>query len=109
VISEEVMPERTITREDLAGAVAYAVDHAGGAKGAGAQAVAESLNLDVEQLGASFGAYNSLVVTARKAGHSGGDVRQQILDPEGDYLAASAKKLANFMPSSITFKETQLR
>jgi hypothetical protein len=108
VIGEEVMPERTITREDLANAVAYAVDHGGSGKSAGAHAVAENLNLEVSQLGASFGAYNSLVSTIRKTGHSGADARQQILDPEGDYLPKNAKSLANFMPSEIRFKKTKL-
>ncbi len=108
VIGEEVMPERTITKEDLAEAVAYAVDHGGNEKGAGAQAVAKNLNLDTSQLGSSYGAYNSLVSAVRKMGHSGADVRQQILDPEGDYLPDNAKKLTNFMPSEIRFKKAKL-
>jgi hypothetical protein len=108
VIGEEAMPERTITRQDLADAVAYAVDNAGGESGAGARAVAEALGTEVEGLGSRFSGYNSLIATARRQGYSGDEVRQQILDPGGDYLDDNVRKLAHFVPSETKYKQSKL-
>ena len=109
IIGEEVMPTREITREELADAVAYAVNNAGNETGAAARAVAESLGVAIEELGAQYPAYNSLVKTVRKTGGTGEDVRRQLLDPSGDFLTENTKKLTRFMPQEIIFKETKLK
>jgi hypothetical protein len=108
VIGEEAMPERTITRQDLADAVAYAVDNAGGESGAGAQAVAEALGTETKGLANHLGSYNSLIQTARRQGYSGDEVRQQILDPGGDYLDDNVRKLTRFIPAEMEYKQSKL-
>jgi hypothetical protein len=108
VIGEEAMPERTITRQDLADAVAYAVDNAGGESGAGARAVAEALGTETKGLANHLGSYNSLIQTARRQGYSGDEVRQQILDPGGDYLDDNVRKLTRFIPAEMEYKQSKL-
>jgi hypothetical protein len=108
VIGEEVMPERSITRQEMADAVAYAVDNAGNESGAGARAVAEALGTKVEQLGNHFGGYNSMISTAQKQGYTGSQVKQQILDPSGDYVDDNMKSLTRFVPAETTYKQSKL-